>query len=325
MVSQRSIVVSGDLGSGKSTVSKELAKKLNIRRVSVGDLYRDIAQQRGMSALQLNLHSEIDDTVDSHVDQLQSQIAKSGEKLIVDSRLAWFFFTEAFKVFLITDPAVAARRVHSRTPDEVEAYSSITEAQERLRLRSESERVRFLTKYGADKARLRNYDLVCDTTSAAPDEVVDKIIAAYDGALGQAVLSQSTPLLLLDPCRIYPTQQIQEPGGSWEPDAVAGAGPSGSASIDPISIGYANSYFYVIDGHRRLSYAIRNGFKLVTARLLAEGEEEVADGRTAQQYFESEVSLSKVCGWAEIHKIELPLPPHLLRLASRTTAAEAGR
>src|SRR5688572_1084563 len=103
MTNLRSLVINGDLGSGKSTVSVELAKRLGIRRISVGDLYREMAQQRGMTALQLNLHAELDDAVDSSVDQLQSDIARSGEQLIVDSRLAWFFFTEAFKVHLITD------------------------------------------------------------------------------------------------------------------------------------------------------------------------------------------------------------------------------
>ena len=42
----QSIVFNGDLGSGKSTVSVEIAKRLGMRRVSVGDLYREMAQQR---------------------------------------------------------------------------------------------------------------------------------------------------------------------------------------------------------------------------------------------------------------------------------------
>ena len=86
MFSDRSIVVSGDLGSGKSTVTTELARRLNLRRVSVGDLYRQMAQSRGMSALQLNLHAELDDAVDGYVDQLQQEIAKSDEQLVVDGR-----------------------------------------------------------------------------------------------------------------------------------------------------------------------------------------------------------------------------------------------
>ena len=41
------------------------------------------------------------------------------------------------------------------------------EAKAKLRERSESERGRFIVRYGVDKARLRNYDLICDTTRAS--------------------------------------------------------------------------------------------------------------------------------------------------------------
>ena len=362
MFSYRSIVISGDLGSGKSTVSRELARRLGVRRVSVGDLYRQMAQSRGMSALQLNLHAELDDAVDGYVDQLQQEIAKSDEQLVVDGRLAWFFFTDAFKVHLITDPLVAASRVLSRPPDEVEAYSSLAEAKERLANRSESERIRFLTRYGADKNRLRNYDLVCDTSRAPSDEVVDRITAAYHGSISAAVLSQAPPLLLLDPLRIYPSCDIRDPqdlaelraaeplhadppsaqppaaerpatepppaelpgdrpggrtgdrpGGrpgdrpGGRPGDRPGEGPRDKlARLKPLTVGYAGCFFYVVDGHRRLSAAIKGGFNLVAAALLAEGSEFVADGVTALQYFDSEVSPRVIHDWETALGIKLP-------------------
>jgi CMP/dCMP kinase len=175
MTVRRSVVVNGDLGSGKTTVTKLLAQRLGIRRISVGDLYREIARRRGMTALQLNLHAEIDDEVDGYVDRLQREIAASAEQVVMDSRLAWFFFTEALKVHLITEPTMAAQRVLARPSSIEEAYGSVAEAKQRLHERSESERARFLVRYGADKCRLRNYDLVCDSTRAAPEEIVDEI------------------------------------------------------------------------------------------------------------------------------------------------------
>jgi predicted cytidylate kinase len=179
MAGHRSIVLNGDLGSGKSTVSRLLAERLGIRRISVGDLYREMARQRGLTALQLNLHAELDDKIDFYVDQLQKDIAAGGEQLIVDSRLAWFFFSAALKVHLIADPAVAAERALSRPGDTVESYASVAEAIERIAERSESERIRFLSRYGADKTRWANYDLVLDSTSASPGEIADRIEAAY--------------------------------------------------------------------------------------------------------------------------------------------------
>ena len=84
----------------------------------------------------------------------------------MDSRLAWHFFTDALKVHMITEPAEAARRVLARPSGPAESYTSLEEAKAKLRERSESERSRFIIRYGVDKARLRNYDLVCDTTRA---------------------------------------------------------------------------------------------------------------------------------------------------------------
>jgi cytidylate kinase len=298
MASGKSIVVSGDLGSGKSTVTKELSRRLGLRRVSVGDLYRQMALSRGMSALQLNLHAELDDEVDGYVDQLQQEIAKTDEQLVVDGRLAWFFFTDAFKVHLMTDPAVAAARVLSRPSDEVEAYASLAEAQGRLKNRSDSERIRFLTRYGADKNRLRNYDLICDTTSASAHEVVGAIIAAYGDDAAGLLLPSAPPLLLLDPRRIYPTRDITAPA----------AADVRLARSEPLSVGNAGNCFFVVAGHRRLSAAIGAGLHLVPATLLAQGEEETADGLTAQEYFEANASPSVLRSWEAAHQITLPRP-----------------
>jgi cytidylate kinase len=179
MAGHRSIVLNGDLGSGKSTVSRLLAQRLGIRRISVGDLYRELAEQRGLTALQLNLHAELDDKIDFYVDQLQRDIAGTAEQLIVDSRLAWYFFTDALKVHLIADPAVAAGRAFNRPATAQESYTSEQDAMTRIAERSESERARFLSRYGADKTRWSNYNLILDATTATPTDLVDQIETAH--------------------------------------------------------------------------------------------------------------------------------------------------
>jgi cytidylate kinase len=75
-----------------------LTERLGVRRIRIGDLYRQMAAEHGMTALQFNPHSELDDKVDQYIDQLQHDIAASGERLVVDSRLFWDVFTNALKV-----------------------------------------------------------------------------------------------------------------------------------------------------------------------------------------------------------------------------------
>ncbi|MEV4543691.1 AAA family ATPase [Micromonospora echinaurantiaca] len=324
MTVRQSIVFNGDLGSGKSTVSVEIAKRLGLRRVSVGDLYREMAQRRQMTALQLNLHAELDQAVDGYVDQLQRDIAASGERLVMDSRLAWHFFTDAVKVHMITEPTEAARRVLARPSGPAESYTSLEEARAKLKERSESERSRFLVRYGVDKARLRNYDLVCDTTRASAAEVVEHIIDAYEGRLGADVLRDAPPLLLLDPARVYPTEDIATLRGLWDSEFVGDVASAGDEALEPLKIGYTGEYFFVVDGHRRLSAALQNGFHLVPAQLVAEVDEPVVGGMSAVDYFTAQVRPGVVYDWEAAHKIELPLPEHARHAGDAVLAGEPG-
>ncbi|WP_027660871.1 AAA family ATPase [Salinispora fenicalii] len=323
MTVPQSIVFNGDLGSGKSTVSVEIAERLGMRRVSVGDLYRQMAQERQMTALQLNLHAELDQAVDGYVDQLQRDIAASGERLVMDSRLAWHFFTDALKVHMITEPGEAARRVLLRPSGPAEQYTSLEEAKARLMERSESERNRFIIRYGVDKAQLRNYDLICDTTRAGAAEVIEQIIAAYEGRLCPEVLREAPPLLLLDPARVYPTEDIAALRDRWD-GSVGGVAAAGDEALEPLRIGYTGEHFFVVDGHRRLSAALQDGCRLVPARLVAEVDEPVVGGMSAIDYFVAQVRPSMVHDWSAAHGIDLPLPKPVLLDGGAVLAGEAG-
>jgi len=286
---RRSVVINGDLGSGKSTVSVMLAQHLGVRRVSVGSIYRAMAADRGMTALQLNLHAELDDEIDHYIDRLQSEIAASGEQLVVDSRLAWHFFTDALKVHLVTDPTVAALRALERPADDVERYASVEEARSRLAIRSESERVRFIARYGADKTRLRNYDLVCDTTRAPPTEVVERIISFLETPRPGG----DRPWCEIDPARVYPTA------------TPAGDGGRNPVGPDPVDLGHVAPHFFVVRGQERVSSAIRAGDTLLAATLVAEADEPIGDESCAH-FFASRATPGRIREWESAHGIMLP-------------------
>ena len=266
-----------------------------------------------MTTLQLNEQAVRDQAVDDYVDNLQREMARSNERLVVDSRLGWYFFPKAFKVHLIVDPSVAARRALSRPSDAVESYTSAEEARRGLSKRSDRENSRFLAMRGVDQHRLRNYDMVCDTSRAPLDAVVDLILDAADGSLAQPILRDSPPLLLLDPVRIYPAEDIRVLRDLWDSDFVDSVRRSGVRGLPPIEVGCALRSFYSIKGSRWLSATVQSGFELVPARLVGERDETVAGGWSADQYFENEVSSTKIYDWEAAHRIRLPLPEHVLQ------------
>jgi hypothetical protein len=212
------------------------------------------------------------------------------------------FFKDAFKIHLITDPIVAALRVLARPANDVERYASLEEATERLHSRSESERVRFITRYGADKHRLRNYDLICDTTAADPGEVIEHSVAAFEGRIGADVLQHSPPLLLLDPSRIHPTADLAALG------ALDDGADEDAPTSEPLRIGKSGHEFFLVDGHRGLSIALRSERSLVPAMLVAEDDEPVVDGITAREYFRSQCTPSRLQQWQEAHGMRTNLP-----------------
>src|SRR5690606_29049879 len=154
----------------------------------------------------------------------------------------------------------------SRPANAVEGYSSLEEAREMLERRSDSERVRFIERYGVDKYDLRNYDVVCDTTRASADEAVQLVAAACGGEFGRYVLDEAPPVWLVDRARLFPSRGSAGRGGREDEEFVAGVGERGRKRVEPILGGYSGKCFCVIDGHRRLAAALRNGFTLVPGR-----------------------------------------------------------
>jgi len=173
------ITITGDLGSGKSTVSNLLCERLNYHYIYTGKIQREIANRYQMTTLELNRYAETHPEIDEEIDATFKSLNNSSD-LIVDSRLAWFFIPESFKVFLKTDINVAVSRISGDLQRENEKYASAEEAANHIMARKESENKRYMELYGADCSDLSNFHLMIDTSFITPEEVADMIIAKYD-------------------------------------------------------------------------------------------------------------------------------------------------
>ncbi|OAV73983.1 cytidylate kinase [Bacteroidales bacterium Barb7] len=174
------ITITGDLGSGKSAVSRILAEKLNGKTLSTGYIQRNIAARYNMTTLELNKYTETHPEIDDIIDNELKKTADSNDLHIIDSRLAWFFIPDSFKVYLSVDIQVAAERIREDSKRITETYDSSLKAAAAIADRKKSENKRYLSYYGANCADMNNFDLIVDTSSASPEEVAEAIIKGYD-------------------------------------------------------------------------------------------------------------------------------------------------
>ena len=184
------ISITGDLGSGKSTVSDILCKRLNYEYIYTGKIQREIANRYNMTTLELNKYSETHPEIDDEIDSTFKSLNES-TNLIVDSRLAWFFIPKSFKVFLKTDLTVSANRISCDNQRKSEKYLSKEEAINKIIARKTSENKRYMELYGADCSDLSNFNLVVDTSFITPEQVAEIILAEYNSWLVSNECSKS--------------------------------------------------------------------------------------------------------------------------------------
>lgn len=176
------VTITGMLGSGKSTIAKMLAKELNLTHYSMGDLRGQTALEQGVTVQEFNLQSEDDPTSDNQIDEYQKKLGETSDNFIIDSRLAWHFIPHSFKLFLDVDADEAAQRIFlsskkGERKDEPH-YHSAKEVKKAVKERLDSDQKRFQTFYDLNFLDQSHYDLVIDTTSKTPREIVDLITKA---------------------------------------------------------------------------------------------------------------------------------------------------
>ncbi len=180
------ITISGDIGSGKSTCGRLLQKKLDFDYLSTGAIQRKIAEEMGITTLELNLLSEKDTSIDDKIDNHTRELNESQQNYIVDSRLAWHFIPSSYKVFLSCQDEIAAHRIFNdegRVSDE--NSKTVLQLLDKIKDRRKSEKRRFLQKYGIDFEDLSNYDQIIDSSFFTPEEIVTMIldgIKMYQGS-----------------------------------------------------------------------------------------------------------------------------------------------
>lgn len=176
------ITISGVPGSGKTTVARILSQKLGVRHIYAGDIYRQHAQQLGISLADLNSRAEQDHSIDRALDERMADYAREGD-VVLEGRLAAFVArqqgVDALKVCLTAGDDVRARRVAEREQGDSQAVLVENTA------RHDSDARRYQAIYGWDLHDSSIYDLVIATDDQHPEAVADQILAAAQARFGK--------------------------------------------------------------------------------------------------------------------------------------------
>ena len=173
------ISLAGDLGSGKSTVSKILIDRLGAEYYHTGAIVREVAERHGMSVVELNHYMETHPEIDREIDDGLIALSDVDKLLVIDSRMAWHFTEGTFKIYLSTDIETSAVRImHANRKGE--HAMTLEETVNDTRARRISEQKRYFDFYGVDIKDLTNYDLIVDTTYATPDEIAEIIMSGFE-------------------------------------------------------------------------------------------------------------------------------------------------
>ena len=170
-VSYANIAISGDIGTGKSTLVSGLVKELGWSYFSTGEYFRKWHEENNIP---LEKTGDVPPKVDRAIDMDVQKKMRELDHMIFESRLAvWLAkdLPKVFKILIMADFEVAMERVSIR--DKV----SILEASDKSKERAKALEKKFSLLYGvSDFLDPKRANLVVDTTKKSAEETLTFVL-----------------------------------------------------------------------------------------------------------------------------------------------------
>jgi predicted cytidylate kinase len=169
------VTISGHPGSGTSTLVSGLCKTLNWTKLNGGELFRDMANERGVTLEEFGQQCMEDDSVDQALDKLLVETMLGNDSPeIVESRLAgWWAYKNDLqcpRIWVDVSERVRAERVVSREG------GSVDEQMELIRERMSYDGSRYSDYYGIDIASHEPYTCVIKTDDLPIEGVLEHVL-----------------------------------------------------------------------------------------------------------------------------------------------------
>lgn len=168
------IAISGPPGSGKTTICMLVANKLDYDFILVGQIFRQMANERKLDLETFGRLAEEDETIDKELDERMFALAKANENIVLEGRMSGPILkgrkVSVFAAYVDATEQVRAERISRREGKDVQLVMR------EMRLRERSERKRYMAYYGIDPSNKSIYDLWLDSSNMAAEKIADLVI-----------------------------------------------------------------------------------------------------------------------------------------------------
>jgi cytidylate kinase len=180
------ILLSGLSGTGSTTAAKRIAADFNLDYVYGGQIFRDLARERGISLEELAESLERHPDEEMEMDRRLCAAGRRDDVLIEGRTMGWIFPHDipTIRIWLTCDLEERLRRVEDREHHPRSA--------ENLLRRESSDNRRYKMLYGIEEQDFSPFDLVLDTTNLSVDAVVDAIESFILKRIGEGVMVNSS-------------------------------------------------------------------------------------------------------------------------------------